>query len=70
MWEGRTTYKELPLLDSSLNISMGIFLMNNLCGGGVQPHVGSATSRQVVLCYIRKQVGRAMGSNAVNSFLP
>lgn len=71
MWEERTIFKELPLLDSSVNISLGIFLMNNLWGvGGPQPSVGSTTSGQAALRYISQQAGQAKESNAVNSFLP
>lgn len=70
MWEERTIFKELPLLDSSVNISVGIFLMNNLWVGGTQFSVGSTTSGQAALCYIRQQAGQVMESNAVKSFLP
>lgn len=38
--------------------------------GGTQFSVGSTTSGQAASCYISQQAGQAMGSNAVNSFLP
>lgn len=69
MWEERTIFKELPLLDSSVNISLGIFLMNNLWGGLSLVWAVLPPGRWPP-CYISQQAGQAMGSNAVNSFLP